>query len=288
MLGLPMWGQRRLRAPHAVERGALARTVLVDPAAPAGRAMLAPLARRLADLGDIVDLAAKRAGPAFPSGNDPRVGIHCCRVGGWHGAFIFGSCGRYRRERPAGCPRPERPPPHYPDRPAKSPRLRSRVCVELRRTYFFSNVKADRNLIGRATISLSGQTRYPANSASARRSSRAPRILWERLPGGRSHEESGSRRWGANASRAVWSDAALRPRKKHTAQLTGQRPKRLASHCSIHSPTEAVTSNPVHHAISYAHDGSRHQAATASRSVQLGGIPLLPRKRSRLPSLTII
>jgi hypothetical protein len=153
---------------------------------------------------------------------------------------------------------------------------------------FFSSVKADRNLIGPASISLSGQTRYPANSASVRRSSRAPRILWERLPGGRSHEESGSRRWGANASRAVWSDAALRPRKKHTAQLTGQRPKRLASHCSIHSPTEAVTSNPVHHAISYAHGGSRHQAAAASRSVQVGGIPLLPRKRSRLPSLTII
>ena len=74
LLRLPVRRQRLLGSPEAIERGALARKAVVDRAALAGRAMLAPFARGLADLGNIVDFAAKRAAPTFSSGNQLRKG----------------------------------------------------------------------------------------------------------------------------------------------------------------------------------------------------------------------
>ena len=68
--------QRLLRSPKAIEGGAHAGKGLVYRAALAGRAVLAPFACGFADLGDTVDLAAKRAAATFPSGDDSRTGVH--------------------------------------------------------------------------------------------------------------------------------------------------------------------------------------------------------------------
>src|SRR5258708_34454784 len=69
--------QRQLNAAHWLGR-------LSWIAALAGRARLAPFARGFADLGDIVDLAAKRAAPTFPSGKYPRIGVQRYWRSTWH------------------------------------------------------------------------------------------------------------------------------------------------------------------------------------------------------------
>jgi hypothetical protein len=84
LIRLPVRRQRLIRSPEAIERGTLAGADLVDLAALAGRAMLAPFARGFAELGNVVDLAAKRAAAAFPSGNDLHIGERRDWIGSWY------------------------------------------------------------------------------------------------------------------------------------------------------------------------------------------------------------
>src|SRR5262249_2307676 len=108
---------RRFGSPHAIEGGALLGKRVVNRAALAGLAMRAPFAGGLVDLRDVVDLAAQRAAPPFPSGNDARVGVLHDRAGRGHSRLCLSGAVTIAKEIRNGCRTAAAARSRYPARP---------------------------------------------------------------------------------------------------------------------------------------------------------------------------